>query len=180
LSNDKEADEDEEKKTLNSFIKILTYAPSEEIFTKVANVFKTHLELNQKEVYEKFKDYLSDKKSYSLFKRPKCLPFDNNPLEGINNGIKAKVTNYVTRNVGVLLRELENDLKNRLEVINKERRLIFDKRLLIPHQFWNYAKWFSEICQDFIFEAIKRSNNSIKTFFLGRILLLPNVSEPKR
>lgn len=57
--------------------------------------------------------------TYSLFTRPIMTPNDNNPLEGVNNGIKAKVTDYCKKNIKVLLDGLQKDLKEKSEELFK-------------------------------------------------------------
>lgn len=57
-------------------------------------------------------DYLFDKTGFSFFRKAKLIPFSNNPLEGVNNGLKSNITDYARRNVGQLPGELEEDLKS--------------------------------------------------------------------
>jgi len=160
-------DRDEEKKILNSFVKLLVYSPSEKIFKSIVQSFKTYTETKHKEVFEKFEVYTNQYTGYSLFRRPVRIPFDNNPLEGINNGIKTQVTNFVKKNVGVLMKDLEADLKNKVNLITQGVRLIFDTKLLIPHNFWQFARYFSEICQSLIQDVTKPPNKHIKTIYIG-------------
>ena len=137
------------------------------IFKNIVNNFKAYTQEKHKDVFEKFKVYVEESSDYSQFRRLNRIPFNNNPLKGVNNAIKTQVTNYIKKNVGVLMKDLEADFKRRVNLISQGTRLIFDTRLLIPHRFWQYGQYFSEICQSLIQDVTKPPNKLLKIIYIG-------------
>ena len=92
----------------------------------------------------------------SLCKRPVLMPKDNNPLEGINNGIKARITEYVKVNIGTLLDKLATDLSEKVEKFSESPHVIWQTKLRIPFQAWKYAR-----CLEKIFASVSVKLNHI-------------------
>ena len=65
------------------------------------------------------------------------------------------------------MKDLEADLKRRVNMISQGTRLIFDTRLLIPRRFWQYGQYFSEICQSLIQDVTKPPNKLLKIIYIG-------------
>lgn len=96
--------------------------------------------------------------NYALFHRPIMAPMDNNPLEGMNNGIKAKVTEYIRINVSDLLTQLKKDLEERSKALISHN-LVWTTRVRIPHLTWIYANALNNIIKEASY-TVKNRNQS--------------------
>lgn len=153
------------KKTIYAYVKLLTYAQKETIFSLIWKIFSEFIEKDHPEFYKKFKVYGTKKLGYSLFKRPILIPFDNNPLEGVNNMIKIKITEYVRQNMGVLLKDLESEIKDQSEKLEQGRRIIWERKLRIPHLLWKYGLCLSNILKEVSVQI--NEGNQQRTLFIG-------------
>lgn len=157
---------EKEKKVINSYIKLMLYAPSETVFLKTWEIFSIYLKNAHPQIFDKFQTYATKTTTYSLFSRPVLMPFDTNPLEGVNNGIKAKITEYVRQNIGVLLENLSSDLQEESDKVLQDFRPIWETRLRVPHRMWLYAKCLGRIFPD-VSQNLSKSGDSCYTILLG-------------
>lgn len=166
LSCDDQNSRDEAKKKINTYVKLMKHASSREVFDAIAAIFSKEIGEEHPVFYQKFERYLTEVRGWSLYKKKKLVPFDNNPLEGVNNGIKASITSYMRDNCGELLAKLEKQLDKLSKETLNIKRTMWMTRFRISTKMWKYAKCLENIFSSVFYKPPGRTSANV-TLYIG-------------